>query len=102
MTTRDDLLTALIHAGPAFYGNDAPEIADEWEGEFGSDYRTAITWIEAGFWDPTAAAELMYSGMRPRDELRYQPGREKDHGFGIDPIYSFCNGDCSLADLRWN
>jgi hypothetical protein len=99
--TRDDLMTTLIHAGEMFHGGRADEIAAEWADEFDDDFEAAVAWIEAGYWDAGAAVKLLDLGMSSGDTLAYRKGREKDHGYGIDPIYAICNGDASIDDLTW-
>ena len=99
-TTRDDLVSALTAAGDVFTGGAVDEMAAEWSDYF-SDFAEAIHWIEAGFWDAGSAAQLAEAGASPDDTISYREGRERDNGYGIDPIYAFCNADCRINDLKW-
>jgi len=98
-TTRDDLIAALTSAGDTFTGGRVEDIADEWADCF-IDLADAILWINAGYWDAGSAATLAEYGAEPGD-VKYVEGREKDHGYGVDPIYAYCNGDCTIDDLTW-
>ena len=99
--TMNEIETVLCSAGEMFDGgNDRrrAEIASDWsDHDFDAD--EVSSWVEAGCWDASTAAELRDAGFRPGvDELEYKPGMERD---GMDAMYAFCNGDTTLKKVQW-
>ena len=95
-----DVLSSPNYCGTYDGGSEGArgDIAEDWH-DCGFSAEEVDRWCEAGCWDASTAVELQMEGFDPRaDTLRYRKGEEQE---GMAPMYALCNGDTSVAKVRW-
>ena len=89
----------LIIRGESFSGSDPDSVAEDWAERF--SVSAAAAWMDAGFWDASAAEACKNAGYTPskmRDIAENQADRGIEYSSG-DLIYALCNCDASVDDI---